>query len=230
MVTKRVRDSPPLKLCTQWKPNSTSRERKSSVAGSMDSEETTSLSMDDEWCESLDADENKQLPEMYLPLKQSFLKAFKLMDKELKLHPLIDYLCSGATTVTLLKQAIDSPKLLSLSYLLRHFEVLDALSNKQVVDIVASSPSHTAAARDIVDSAVRAWRLKFPTSKCDDCAAIPDVECRLANSHVNEHSNTFQGCSDEIVAISYPKEDKFPKRCNSARSLAECISTRDYEE
>ncbi|KAF6134628.1 hypothetical protein GIB67_013859 [Kingdonia uniflora] len=85
----------------------------------MDSEETTSLSMDDEWCESLDADKNKQLPEMYLPL------AFKLMDKELKLHPLIDCLCSGSTAVTLLKQVIDSPKLLSLSYLLHHFEVND---------------------------------------------------------------------------------------------------------
>ncbi|KAF6164389.1 hypothetical protein GIB67_037546 [Kingdonia uniflora] len=363
--------------------------------------------MDDEWCESLYADKNKQLPEMYLPL------AFKLMDKELKLHPLIDCLCSGSTAVTLLKQGPDivignvvtqerywtrdkdntiisvqlivdlKPNLPSLSFIwlisslpsklprlgkvarirqckrrvfalhdepevprvwlpnndspgltmarafgdfcLKDFSlisvpdvsycrlterdefivlatngVLAVLSNNQVVDIVASSPSHTTAARAIVDSAVRAWRLKFPTSKCDDCAAVclfvsdghpsksrqteegagaasmisdavclfvsdghpsksrqteegagaasmisdaktienanidkqvPDVECRLANSHhVDEHSNTFQGCSDEIVAVSYPKEEKFPGRCNSARSLAECISTRKDEE
>ncbi|KAF6142277.1 hypothetical protein GIB67_039984 [Kingdonia uniflora] len=361
MVAKRVRDSLPLKLCTQWKANSISRERKSSVTGSMDSEEATSLNMDDEWCESSDADENKQLPEMYLPLKQSFLKAFKLMDKELKLHPLIDCLCSGSTAVTLLKQGPDivignvgdsrailgtrdkdntlisvqltvdlkpnlpreaarirqckgrvfalhdepevprvwlpnndSPGLAMArafgDFCLKDFGlisvpdvsyrrlterdefivlatdgVLDVLSNKQVVDIVASSPSRTTAARAIVESAVRAWRLKFPTSKCDDCAAVclfvgdghpskssqteegaasmisdaktigstnidkqvPYVECRLANSHhVEEHSNTFQGCSDEIVVVSYPKEE----RCNSARSLAECISTRDDEE
>ncbi|KAF6174464.1 hypothetical protein GIB67_004658 [Kingdonia uniflora] len=188
---------------------------------------------------------------MYLPLKQSFLKTIKLMDKKLKLHPLIEYLCSGATTVTLLKQGLDivignvgdsrailgsidkdnslisvqltvdlKPNLAreaarirqckgrvfalhdepevpcvwlpnndlpglamarafgdfclkdfglisvpNVSY--RHLTergefivlvtngVLDALSNEQVVNIVASSPSHTTTARDIVDSAVR---------------------------------------------------------------------------
>ena len=44
---------------------------------------------------------------MYLPLKQSMLKAFKLMDKELKLHPTIDCFCSGTTAVTLVKQGQD---------------------------------------------------------------------------------------------------------------------------
>lgn len=40
------------------------------------------------------------------------------------------------------------------------------------MDIVASAPNRGTAARAIVDCAVRAWRLKFPTSKSDDCAVV----------------------------------------------------------
>lgn len=52
------------------------------------------------------------------------------------------------------------------------FQVWDVLSNKEAVDIVASAPSRATAARALVDSAVRAWRLKYPTSKNDDCAVV----------------------------------------------------------
>ena len=107
MVAKKVRDSLPLKLCTHWKTivsNQNNLHENGSVLGSMNSEEIASVSLDDEWCESLDADESEKLPEIYLILKQSLLKAFKLMDKELKLHPTIDCFCSGTTAVTLIKQ------------------------------------------------------------------------------------------------------------------------------
>ncbi|KAF5182489.1 phosphatase-2c protein [Thalictrum thalictroides] len=266
MVSKRVRDSLPLKLCSQWEVNSKS-DQKNSMVGSMDSEETASVNMDDEWCHS-ESDENQNLPEMYLPLKQSLLKAFKLMDKDLKLHPIIDCFCSGTTAVTLVKQGRDlvianvgdsravlgmrdkydsliavqltvdlkpnlpresarieqckgrvfalqdepevsrvwlpnndSPGLAMArafgDFCLKDFGLIsvpdisyrcltekdefivlatdgvwDVLSNKEVVDIVASAPSRTMAARAVVESAVRSWRLKFPTSKSDDCAAI----------------------------------------------------------
>ncbi|PIA38340.1 hypothetical protein AQUCO_02800191v1 [Aquilegia coerulea] len=266
MVSKRVRDSLPLKLCSQWEVNSKS-DHKNSMIGSMDLEETASISMDDEWCHS-ESDENQNLPEMYLPLKQSLLKAFKLMDKDLKLHPIIDCFCSGTTAVTLVKQGRDllianvgdsravlgmrdkddsliavqltvdlkpnlpresarieqckgrvfalqdepevsrvwlpnndSPGLAMArafgDFCLKDFGLIsvpdisyrcltekdefivlatdgvwDVLSNKEVVDIVASAPSRTMAARAVVESAVRAWRLKFPTSKSDDCAVI----------------------------------------------------------
>lgn len=51
-------------------------------------------------------------------------------------------------------------------------QVWDVLSNKEAVDVVASSPTRSTAARALVDCAVRAWRLKYPTSKNDDCAAV----------------------------------------------------------
>ncbi|KAJ7941356.1 Protein phosphatase 2C family protein [Quillaja saponaria] len=48
----------------------------------------------------------------------------------------------------------------------------DVLTNKEVVSIVASAPGQATAARALVDAAVRAWRLKYPTSKTDDCAVV----------------------------------------------------------
>lgn len=46
------------------------------------------------------------------------------------------------------------------------------LSNEEVIEIVASAESHSRAAQDVVESAVRAWRHKYPTSKVDDCAVV----------------------------------------------------------
>lgn len=40
------------------------------------------------------------------------------------------------------------------------------------MNIVASAPGRTTAARALVDCAIRAWRLKYPTSKNDDCAVV----------------------------------------------------------
>ncbi|XP_030459526.1 probable protein phosphatase 2C 52 [Syzygium oleosum] len=50
--------------------------------------------------------------------------------------------------------------------------VWDVLSNEEVVEIVASAPSRASAARIVVDSAAREWKLKYPTSKMDDCAVV----------------------------------------------------------
>ncbi|XLS75385.1 hypothetical protein HN51_032250 [Arachis hypogaea] len=47
------------------------------------------------------------MEQILLTLKESFLKASKIMDKELKLHPDIDCFCSGTIAVTLVKQGKD---------------------------------------------------------------------------------------------------------------------------
>lgn len=53
------------------------------------------------------------------------------------------------------------------------------LSNDEVVDIVASVPLHSQAAQALVESAVHAWKDKYPTSKVDDCAVV----CLFFNSN-----------------------------------------------
>ncbi|KAG0456539.1 hypothetical protein HPP92_024327 [Vanilla planifolia] len=106
MVARKVRDSLPLKLNAQWEVNSEvmSLQNNISTQASMNSEKHLFA-----WKmtkTSIDFDEEK-LPEFFITLKESFLKAFKTMDKELKLHPNIDCFCSGTTAVTIVKQGQD---------------------------------------------------------------------------------------------------------------------------
>ncbi|CAA7409556.1 unnamed protein product [Spirodela intermedia] len=289
MVAKKVRDSLPLKLCTQWKAahNNQNGLQQDGIAPVSVHSEDGSMGKD-EWSEPTDTVDGK-LPEIYHILRQSLLKSFKLMDKELKLHPTIDCFCSGSTAITLVKQGQDlvignvgdsravlgmrdeddslvavqltvdlkpnlpreaeriqqckgrvfalqdepevarvwlpnndSPGLAmarafgdfclkdyglisvpDVSY--RHLTdkdefiilatdgIWDVLSNKEAVDVVASAPSRSTAARALVDTAIRAWWLKFPTSKIDDCAVVclflnppsPAVQNHLIGSEKN---------------------------------------------
>lgn len=41
-----------------------------------------------------------------------------------------------------------------------------------MVNVVASAPTRSAAARSLVEAAVKAWKSKYPTSKVDDCAVV----------------------------------------------------------
>ncbi|CAL9191470.1 unnamed protein product, partial [Musa hybrid cultivar] len=50
--------------------------------------------------------------------------------------------------------------------------VWDVLSNREVVKIVGTASARSSAARILVESAVRAWKLKYPTSKIDNCAVV----------------------------------------------------------
>lgn len=110
MVAKRVRDSLPLKLNVHWEQSASGEEvlKEISVntAGSMNSEEAAFASADDESRVSVDAEETEKHPEIFQTLKESFLKAFKVMDRELKMHQSIDCFCSGTTAVTLVKQVL----------------------------------------------------------------------------------------------------------------------------
>lgn len=69
------------------------------------------------------------------------------------------------------------------------------LTNNEVVDIVASAESQSCAARAVVESAVRAWRYKYPTSKVDDCAVV----CLFLNPHQNNISTASATASIDPV-------------------------------
>ena len=110
MVARKVRDNLPNLLSTQWNENLNNDHKcvdakdvfneNGNAAGNADPDEHA----DDDWSEPLEGEEIVKRPEMYWQLKQSMLKAFKLMDKELMRHPAIDCFCSGSTTVALVKQ------------------------------------------------------------------------------------------------------------------------------
>lgn len=79
-------------------------------------------------------------------------------------------------------------------------QVWDVLSNKEAVDIVASAPSRTTAARALVDCAIRSWRLKYPTSKNDDCAVVclfldhlSTVDANVMETNINTTNEEAQG-------------------------------------
>ncbi|KAK1313056.1 putative protein phosphatase 2C 33 [Acorus calamus] len=269
MVARKVRDSLPLKLSALWEVDTAAglRENSTTEQGSIYIEETASVCLDEE-TGGLDLEDNGKHPEIRQVLKESFLKAFKTMDKELKVHPNINCFCSGTTAVTLVKQGqdlvignvgdsrailgtrdqnnrlvavqltvdlkpnlpreaerikrckgrvfalqdepevarvwlpnYDSPGLAMArafgDFCLKDFGLIsvpdisyrrltekdefivlatdgvwDVLSNKEVVDIVASAPSRSSAARILVEKAVQSWRSKYPTSKIDDCAVV----------------------------------------------------------
>ncbi|KAJ1435473.1 PPM-type phosphatase domain [Sesbania bispinosa] len=267
-VAKKVRDSFPLKLNAQWDLHHKNKDGLSvsddnSAAGSYNSEGQFKL-VDEK---PSPVDHELDGTNTILTLRESFLKACKIMDKELKLHPDIDCFCSGTTAVTLVKQGLnlvignvgDSRAVLGTrdhddsliavqltidlkpnipreeerirlrkgrvfslqnepevarvwlpnsdfpglamarafgDFCLKDFGLIavpdvsyhrltekdefvvlatdgiwDVLSNEEVVDIVASAPRSTAA-RKLVESAVQAWRTKFPFCKVDDCAAV----------------------------------------------------------
>lgn len=89
--------------------------------------------------------------------------------------------------------------LFSLSSSLIYFwQIWDVLSNKEVVDIIAAAPGRSSAARALVESAVRAWRYKYPTSKVDDCAAVclfidSDSPKLSSASHINSKEQSSSG-------------------------------------
>uniref|UniRef100_A0A7N0U7F8 protein-serine/threonine phosphatase n=1 Tax=Kalanchoe fedtschenkoi TaxID=63787 RepID=A0A7N0U7F8_KALFE len=306
MVAKRVRDTLPLQLSAQWEANSKGgedvlREISLNTAGSTVSEDAVSVSAadDDSRMPLLETEDADSHIELFQTLRESFLKAFRVMDRELKMHTNIDCFCSGTTAVTLVKQGRslvignvgdsravlgtrdaddsliavqltvdlkpnlpaeserirrcrgrvfalkdepdvarvwlpnhDSPGLAMArafgDFCLKDFGLIsvpevshrrltdkdefvvlatdgiwDVLSNKEVVDIVASAPARASAARTLVESAVRAWRYKYPTSKADDCAVV----CLF-----------FDKNSDDVTTF---RADHSPKDLISAEQLDE---------
>lgn len=101
IVARRVRDQLPLKLSAHWEDF---RESNICTVGGMNSDGTASEFVEEESASFVDLEGKESVPEIFMALKESFRKAFKVMDKELKLHPSINCFCSGTTAVTLVKQ------------------------------------------------------------------------------------------------------------------------------
>ncbi|CAA2979054.1 probable phosphatase 2C 33 [Olea europaea subsp. europaea] len=310
MVAKQVRDSLPLKLSAHWEVNIKSDEVFQGISlntkGSMCSESTSFLSANEEARAAIGFEETGKQPEIFQILKESFLKAYKVMDRELKMYANIDCFCSGTTAVTLVKQGQDlvigyigdsravlgtrdqnnfltavqltvdlKPNLpseaerihkckgrifalqdepevarvwlpnydspgLAMSrafgdFCLKEFGLVsvpeicykritdkdefivlatdgvwDVLSNKEVVDIVGSSPTRSYAARTLVESAVQGWKLKYPTSKVDDCAVV----CLFLDSNSKDSTISTAKSKKNVAA-----EDDFYKKDNSLYTI-----------
>lgn len=80
-------------------------------------------------------------------------------------------------------------------------QIWDVLSNDEVVEIVSCCPTRSCTARTLVESAVKAWRSKLPTSRVDDCAVV----CLFLNSDDSNASAT-----NSEVNIPLPEHDEGP--------------------
>lgn len=86
-------------------------------------------------------------------------------------------------------------------FLLFLAQVWDVISNKEAVDIVASAPGRATAARALIDCATRAWRLKYPTSKNDDCAVVCLYLDHVCAPDVAQEQNTVTNTMKEVVPV-----------------------------
>jgi hypothetical protein len=77
-------------------------------------------------------------------------------------------------------------------------QIWDVLSNEEAVQIIATAPTRATAARSLVESAVRVWRLKYPTSKVDDCAVV----CLYLDRPGDEETST--ATSSELIDNESP--------------------------
>jgi len=308
LVSRRVRDSLPSTLIDQWQEliSEESSFSKGSLSEDPDEESESKLKDDSGSC--------KDELQMFAIWKESHLRAFKVMDKELKLHPTLDCFCSGTTAVTVVKQGQDlaianvgdsrailgtmsddnrlmavqltvdlkpnlpkeeerirqcggrvfsledepevhrvwlpdddSPGLAMArafgDLCLKDFGVIavpevtyrrltnrdqfivlatdgvwDVLSNQEVVSIVSSAPSRVTAAKVVVETAVRAWKRKFPTSRADDCAAV----CLYVDS---ESFVSLANDNSDDLTLKDVNVKEIQEVCNASKNNAESIAT-----
>ena len=101
---------------------------------------------------------------------------------------------------------------------------------------MAAAPNRSTAARALVEAAIRAWWLKFPTSKIDDCAVV----CLFLNEQMTLSSQSqclgaLSSLEPEttLVKSENPSEIEVVRAevpANQSRRLADCLLTTDEEE
>uniref|UniRef100_A0A0E0JZR6 protein-serine/threonine phosphatase n=1 Tax=Oryza punctata TaxID=4537 RepID=A0A0E0JZR6_ORYPU len=331
LVAKRVRDLLPIKLGADLGADE-GRQTSTSNLKSNGDETGSPGNM------GRDAEQNGEYPEIFTALRTSFLRAFNIMDRDLKLHKGIDCFFSGTTAVAVLKQGhnliignlgdsrailgtrdkdnqlmavqltvdlkpnipseaqrirqrrgrifalpeepevarvwlpkYNSPGLamarafgdfclkdyglISMPEVSYHritekdeFVVLatdgvwDVLSNTEVVSIVNRATSRASAARLLVESAHRAWRARFPTSKIDDCAVVclfldtdelSETSSSMARDMTNavevssgQHSSAIQlstGVSSDVVTAVVTDGDDL----SAVDAVAKLVTLKD---
>lgn len=76
------------------------------------------------------------------------------------------------------------------------------------MDIVASCPARSSAARALVESAVRAWRCKYPTSKVDDCAVVclflDSTENNFSTASITKSKENVDGVNEDLPEPPVP--------------------------
>lgn len=102
VVARKVRDSLPVRLSTQW--IDIDRDCDDDDDGKNNGKPCEDKLLEEYWCESSDVEEIETVPDRFLPLRRSMLESFKLIDKELRNNPSVDCFCSGTTAVALIKQ------------------------------------------------------------------------------------------------------------------------------
>lgn len=105
LVSKMVRDLLPVKLSANIARDEYKELSNSTVTNGTTEGDTVKTVVEDTDA-ALGAVENGGYPEIFTALRTSFLRAFYVMDRDLKSHKNIDCLFSGTTAVTLIKQVL----------------------------------------------------------------------------------------------------------------------------
>ncbi|KAH9289984.1 hypothetical protein KI387_034101 [Taxus chinensis] len=287
LVARKVRDSLPMKLHSYW------QSFKDKTNDNNDTDRNHYKKKARNGPNDLDGEiSSAKESRLFSAWKETYLKAYKVMDKELRSNSTVDCFCSGSTAVSVVKQgqylfignigdsravlgtkaADDSISAIQLTvdlkpnlpreaeriqrcrgrvfalqdepevhrvwlpyddapglamarafgdFCLKEYGVIaipevsyrllterdqfvvlasdgvwDVLSNEEVVHIVSSAPTRSLAARTLVESAVREWRFKYPTSKMDDCAVVclyldTKMDAQLGPENISTSSNVI---------------------------------------
>lgn len=107
LVAKRVRDLLPVKLGADM---GTDEGRETPTSNMEGNTNEVGLPVNPERKEtttSVGAEQDGEYPEIFTTFRTSFLRAFHIMDRDLKLHKNIDCFFSGTTAVAVLKQVME---------------------------------------------------------------------------------------------------------------------------